>query len=172
MIDSGLLLAAAVAVACGILVYAVIARGLFLVSEPLRSAALDLAEQLLKSDEVGEVDKRVVELTLNELHSSPAAWFMALRAFRVLFFASFHRGADTGEQPGVDPISAEMAPILQRYQLYWMLATMANSPAAALIFSALSLLGAAFSMSAAMLAALLAKSHDGDHGHGRGHVNA
>ena len=147
-----------------VLFYAVIARGLFNATEPYRHTALEIAEKLSQSSQVSERKKRFLFDRLGEVYSSLHAWKLVVfmvKTFAVLPFQDKEKNAAVVDE-GIPP---HLRASFDRFKLYWIISTVGNSPAAALLFVTLVLIMTAFFASLSAISGCLAFSRD-DHHHG------
>ena len=154
---AGFLLHVAFWLAVFILFYAVISRGMFRAAEPLRYEMLDIAGELLNSENVSEAQKWRINLALSEIHSGRAAWKMIFWAICLIVMIPIHRFKLPNTERG---IPNHLKGSFQKFQIRWLIATISNSPAAAFIFVLLTLLVSAFDLSIRKLSAVLMTKHD------------
>lgn len=139
--------------------YAVIARGLFLVTDPVRHSLLDLADDLVANPKFPEEERAVMEFALGKVFSAPHAWRMALDTAAIAIRLAFRSNGER-RRPDYDPSYAKS---YVAFQLRWTVSVLGNSPAASFVFLAFLMILAAFAISAGAIARLLM------HGKGGGH---
>jgi hypothetical protein len=142
-----------------ILFYAVLARGLFNVTEPYRVAALEIAEKLTQSSQVADRKKTFLYERLGEVYSNWQAWQLValmVGTFAVLPFRDTTKIA-AGDDTGVPP---HLRADYHRFKMYWMVSTVGNSPAAAFLFTTLLIIMVAFFASVSAISGCLAFSRD------------
>ena len=139
----------------GLVFYAVLARGLFKATEPSRQLLLDLADKLTSSHQVSDAKKRAIIGRLSEVHSARSAWSML---FIVFYAAIVARTKDDDRLAnGIPP---HLAGDFQRFSAHWIIATLANSPIAALLAITIVILRAAATVSVGKFMAAIGRVHD------------
>ncbi|MGY2989095.1 MULTISPECIES: hypothetical protein [Bradyrhizobium] len=157
------LIRAALFILGGVLFYALLSRGLFRATEPSRQKALDIAERLFHSSQVSEARKAQLDRRLDEVYSNWQAWKLTFWMFEVALTLPFRRP----RMPVVrDGIPHQFQKDFARFIINWMIATVGNSPAAALLFATLVLIALAFSASIAAISSCLAGDQNGGGAHG------
>jgi hypothetical protein len=147
------------------LLYAILARGLLYASEPQRAKCLNLYGKMVKSHRASpEVVARLDEF-LDDVYSSWAAWRLAALAVCAVFFVLptrriLRRTSPSGYRGVPEPLQQDFG----RFMSCWLLATIANSPAAAFIFVFSLLIGIGFFVPFHVIATLLS-SHSLNHRH-------
>lgn len=130
----------------GILFYAVIARGLFNLTENWRHSALGIAEELYADERLPERRRNSLYRRLGEIHSAFFAWKLLGRLVLVaVFYLPFSRVQPIEELAKDVPVHLRSE--YQRFNVYWVIATLGNSPIATLVFATISLVMLAFFMS-------------------------
>jgi hypothetical protein len=160
------LIRAALFIVGGVLFYAVLARGLFRITEPYRWAALDIAERLIHSAQVSPYRKEGIQRRLSEVYSGRQSWKMVFLLLLVLFDIVFKR-SDLDEEASSGGVPSHLRNDNAKFKIYWMVSTVANSPAAAFIFTLLLIITLAFAASIAAISRSLDLAHDhhgGNHG--------
>ena len=155
--DHNLIRAALIIIAI-VAFYAVIARGLFKITEPHRWDALELAEKLNHSAQVSDRIKITVQQRLTEVYSNWRAWQLVGLVICVAVMAPF-KSIRTHSKPLAD-IPAHLERDYDLFSKKWMIATLANSPLATLLFVTVTLLIVAFSISMSALFNALAFQRD------------
>ncbi|WP_035679509.1 hypothetical protein [Bradyrhizobium liaoningense] len=137
----------------GILFYAVLARGLFNVTENWRRRALEIAEDLHATGQLSDGRQRSLYRRLGEVHSALHAWKLVWRLVVVcVFYLPFSNRRTVNLADGV-PL--QLRADYQRFNIYWVIATLGNSPAATLLFAMISLVMLAFVASLSAISDLL-----------------
>lgn len=118
--------------AVGIVVlYGVLSRGLFLLTDTARQSLVDLAGEMIDSPTFPNEEKKVISSLLDTVHSAGCAWLMALLAIRILIVRPFRKmPAMTGQD--VPPM---LKSTYDSFNTKWAVATIGNSLAACIIFS-------------------------------------
>ena len=148
----------------GILFYAVLVRGLFNATEPRREEALDIAEELCRSEQVSEQKKKFLYARLGELHSSWQAWKLVFSLLIGIFRVPFIDTKATADR--VDSgIPKHLRARFDSFKTCWVSGVMGNSPLAVFIFAPLALFMIAFFLSISAMARLMFNSStvDGNH---------
>ncbi len=143
----------------GILFYAVLARGLFNVTEPYRVAALEIAEKFTRSSQVSAHKKTFLYDRLGEVYSNWQAWKLValmVGTFAVLPFRDTTKIA-ADDDNGMPP---HLRSDYHRFKIYWMVSTVGNSPTAAFLFTILLIIMVAFFASVSAISGCLAFSRD------------
>lgn len=146
--DSSLIHAALCAVAA-VVFYAILARGLFKLAEPFRLRAMEIAERFSNSPDISREKMAHVYDRLGEVYSSVQAWKLVYLLICVFARRLFGLKDDLECERGVP---AKYQDDEARLGLYWMASTIANSPAATVLFATLMLMGVAFTASLAVIA--------------------
>jgi hypothetical protein len=156
------LIQAALLVVAIVLFYAVIARGLFNFSEPFRWKALEIGETLIANAQVSDERRVGIYVTLGEVYSRWHAWRLLGLLLVVVSTLPF-QGVD--EPAAGEGIPNHLKSDWARFNLYCMISTVANEPAAAFLFSLLAIFLLAFfaSISAISMALSLARGHHHRH---------
>jgi hypothetical protein len=160
------LIHAALIILGGIFLYAVLARGLLNATEPVRGRALDLSEKILKSDRVDKELAARIEAQLNELYSNWAAWklvFLITCTIVILPFKRFRK-----EPVVYNDVPMQLQDDYGKFSSCWIVATVANSPAAAILFTFIGLIGLSYLVPIGALSKLLS-SHAGPFHHREAH---
>lgn len=139
--------------------YAVLARGLFNFTEPLRLKALEIAETLNESAQVSTDRKASLYRRLGEVYSSLKAWKLVLLMLYVIVMLPFGRSPAT-DQSVNSGVPTNLQGEYNRFKVFWMVSTIANSPAATFIFSLLLILTLAFTASVFVISGALAFAQD------------
>jgi hypothetical protein len=142
--------------------YAGLARGLLKVTEQYRWTALELAERLIDAPHVSVARKASLQRRLGEVYSSGQAWKLAALMVCVIAMMPFKAQDESRAEVGVPH---HLRNDFDRFKLYWMVSTVANSPAAALLFATLVIIAVAFSASISVISARLAFARDHHNGH-------
>jgi hypothetical protein len=148
------------------LLYAILARGLLYASEPQRAKCLSLYEKMVKSHRASPEFVARLDEFLDDVYSSWAAWRLAMLTICAVFFLLpirklLGRTSPPSSYKGVpDSLQQDFG----RFMSCWLLATISNSPAAALIFVFALLIGIGFFVPFHVIAKLLS-SHSLDHKH-------
>jgi hypothetical protein len=147
--------------------YAILARGLLYASEPFRQKCLELYEKMTKSNRADAECIAGLDEFLDEIYSNRAAWKLAALAVCVVFFVlpvrKLFGRTNPSRYSGV-PESLQLD--YGRFTSFWMLATVANSPAATMIFATVGLIGIAFFVPLHLIATVISsKGHSFDHRH-------
>lgn len=129
--------------------YAIIARGLFFATEPMRYRMIDLASELLSAEDLNENRKRGIERALKDVHSARAAWKLVAFLLCIIVIVPFKK------IPDENPVPARLVGTMGEFQTRWIVATLCNSPLAAFIFVLLLALLIAFAMSARAISNIL-----------------
>jgi hypothetical protein len=140
-------------------VYAVIARGMFRATEPLRYEMIDLAAKLLHNSGVSKAQKTLIESSLSDVHKAHVAWKVTFALFFLVITIPIHHF----KTPKLSGVPSNMLGTFKKFQLRWIIATLANSPIAACIFVFLLMLLAAFTLSINTIFSVL-MSRRGDKG--------
>ncbi len=146
----------------GILFYAVLARGLFNATEPYRVGALEIAERLTHSTQVAPKRKEFLNERLGEVYSNWQAWKLLALVICILPTLPFRNNIRNAERADKG-IPSHLRADYDRFKGYWMVSTVANSPAAALLFAVITLIATAFFASVSAISGSLAFARD-DHG--------
>lgn len=142
--------------------YAALARGLFKVTEQYRWATLEIAERLLEAPNVSNERKVSLQHRLDEVYSGWQAWKLAAIMLCVVATSPFKQPDETRSEIGVpNHLRADYS----RFKVYWMVATVGNSPAAAFVFTTFFIIAIAFSASVSAISARIAVARD-HHGGG------
>ena len=139
----------------GVLVYALLSRGLFRMTDACRQKALEQGEKLCHSAQVDGYIKGMVFHRLGEVYSPLQAWNLALHMILVVVVMPFRRIEKVDEASRL-LVPAHLQGDLRRFRVNWMVATVGNSPAAAVVFSFLLIMTLAFSASVSAISAALA----------------
>jgi hypothetical protein len=136
-----------------VILYAIIARGMFRATEPLRLETIEIGTQLLNDKIVNERQKRRIRKALADVHSERRAWEITLLLFFLAVTCPFHKF----DLPKSDKVRNPeyVRDSLQQFQIRWLISTVANSPAAALIFTFLVSIVFAFARSLRALSDIL-----------------
>lgn len=156
---------AALYVIAAVLFYAVLARGLFNITETFRWRALEIGEQLAHSPDVSNERKEAVYRRLGEVYSVWNAWKLVFLLVCVLFTLPFMKD---GEDRSVG-VPSHLRTDYKRFSVHWMVATIGNSPAAAFLFSFMAIIVLAFFASVSAISSALASSRDHHDHHGPQH---
>jgi hypothetical protein len=156
------LIRTALFVLCAVVFYAALARGLLKATEQYRWAALEIAERLIDAPHVSAVRKASLQRRLGEVYSNWQAWKLAALMFCVIAMMPFKAPDESRAEVGVPH---HLRNDYSQFKLYWMVSTVANSPAAALLFSTLVIIAVAFSASISAISARLAFARDHHNGH-------
>jgi hypothetical protein len=142
-----------------VVLYAIIARGMFRATEPLRHETIKIGTQLLNDKIVNERQKRRIRKALADVHSERRAWEITLLLFFLTVTCPFHKF----DLPKSDEVRIPeyMRDSLQQFQIRWVISTVANSPAAALIFTFLVSIVLAFAQSLRALSDILMVKYHG-----------
>jgi len=151
------LLRITIIVLVSVALYALLARGLFLATEPARNRALDIYERFAAIEGVSSRQKEMMLKAVFDVHSSRKAWSMAV----VMFFAAFaiplgRRSLISSKDDGQVGIPVELRAEHERFIKLWLVSVMGNSPAAALLFVFCVILLVAFSVSLSAIVRLVA----------------
>lgn len=137
-----------------ILVYAVLARGLFNATEPRRQEALDIVEELYHSAQVSDRQKKFVYDRIGELHSGWQAWKLVFSLLRATVRITFTNVQETTER--VDSgIPQHLRPSYERLKVCWVIGILGNSPLALFVFAPLALTLIAFFTTLSAMSKLL-----------------
>jgi hypothetical protein len=139
--------------------YAIVARGMFRATEPLRLEAIEIGVQLLNDKVVDERQKHCIKKALADVHSERRAWELTLLLFFLAVTCPFHK-CDV-RKSDKSRIPEYMRESLQQFQIRWLISTVANSPAAALIFTFLISVVLAFAHSLRALSDILMVKYHG-----------
>ncbi|KFL31494.1 hypothetical protein JP75_08130 [Devosia riboflavina] len=150
---------AVISIAVAWLAYAVLSRGLFLVTDPIRQGLLDLAEALCDEPTFPEEDKLLVSAALDQAYSTRTAWWMVGRS-ALLVAGLLTR---TAKRPDKVEYPRVYARTYVDFQIRWTMAVLGNSAGATLLFATLLMVIAAFTLSASALARLLMGKNGGGH---------
>lgn len=145
-----------------VIIYAVLVRGLLRATEPLRVSVFAMAEDLLRRSDLSEDDRQEIELTLNELYSSFAAWSYAFRALRLLILLpyTYLRTKDRKD------LECDNLPF--RFHVRSLIAILGNSPGALFVTTTSVILLSAFCTWFDVVGKLISGHRDHDH-EGNGH---
>jgi hypothetical protein len=142
-----------------VVLYAVIARGMFSATEPLRDEMIQIASRLLNDENINETQKRRVRRALSDVHSVRKAREITLLLFFLIMTSPFH--SFDSPKPDKDMVPEYMRDSLRQFQVLWIISTIANSPAAAVIFTLLVFIVAAFTQSFRALSGILIVRYHG-----------
>jgi hypothetical protein len=159
---------AALYIVAAVLFYAVLARGLFNVTETFRWRALEMGEQLIHSPQVSDERKEAIYFRLGEVYSAWNAWKLVFMMVCVVFTLPF-RGARDYNATGVPP---SLRADHKTFSVYWMIATVGNSPAAAFLFSLMVTIFLAFFASVSAISTALVSARDRHDHHDHQHHHA
>jgi hypothetical protein len=145
-----------------ILVYAVLARGLLYAGEPFRAKCLDLYEKLVMSKRADPHTIARMDSLLDDIYSNWMAWRLALLVICAVVFVLPYRKLMGQETPTthLDSVPEAARADFERFTSSWILATVSNSPAAALIFAVAALVGIAFFVPLNVIAKILSSHTD------------
>ncbi|MCL2716344.1 MAG: hypothetical protein FWD68_17705 [Alphaproteobacteria bacterium] len=134
------------AVFIGILLfYAILARGLFIATEPRRRSVLEIADRICQSDQIPEEKKQAVCSLLDDVHSVGSAWrivFSMVRSLRGGFVGPARRNELMARaNEGIPPCFHDD---LAKFRKDWMFATLGNSLLASILFAVFALSVTAF----------------------------
>jgi hypothetical protein len=133
--------------------YAVIARGAFKAAEPLRDRLIDLAAEISHDPKTSEAVKARLGQALDDVYSGWLAWKLTFVGVYTVLTIPFHR-VHLASAPE-DERSAHLQNKLQSFEGRWVIATIANSPLAAIIFTIIVLIAVAFGTSFSTISRML-----------------
>lgn len=136
-------------------IYAVASRGLFRATESLRWALLEIGERLINSESFPNCDKLDIRCRLDDVHSPLAAWKIVWSLFAIISrIISFRRPSPHDFE---SDIPVEHRKDFRRFLSLWLFSTVANSPAAFIVFGYLYVILAACAASVTLLAEAIAE---------------
>jgi hypothetical protein len=156
------LVRAALIIVAFVAFYAVIARGLFKLTEVHRWNALEIAEKLNHSAQVSDHAKLIIRDRLTEVYSHWRAWQLVGLVICVAVMLPFRRRANDGKL--AEGVPAHFRWDYERFTKDWIVSTLGNSPLATFMFATVTLFIVAFSLSISALVGALAfhrDHHDG-----------
>jgi hypothetical protein len=157
----GLHTSAVVWVAGGIIVYAIVTRGLFRVTNGLRMSLIDLAAELIQSPDVPEAKKELIRAGLDDVHSARSAWIMTiLFPLAALSFPFVRRRSDLSSR-----LPGKLQGTFEAFMNRWAISTISNSVFATLIFTTMLVIVSAFVSSIYPIALLVMRRQGSLHGH-------
>lgn len=142
-----------------VVLYAVIARGMFRAAEPLREEMIQIASRLLNDENINETQKRRVRKALSDVHSVRKSREITLLLIFLIMTSPFH--SFDSPKPEKEMVPEYMRNPLRQFQVLWITSTIVNSPAAAVIFTLLVFIIAAFTQSARALSGILIVRYHG-----------
>lgn len=141
-----------------ILLYAVVARGLFLLTDPVRHSLLDLAETLQEDTSFPESERRLVELALDHVYSTKYAWRMAFEVIGLSFgmllgLVKRTQSASTG---------SSYRDTYASFRYRWIVSVLGNSVIATVVFVLFLVILSSFATSVGFISRVLIHSGNGE----------